>query len=819
MNKKLMFGFFSFILLAVPSVSSAATCPSLSTNLWRGMHDASANGQVRELQTFLSNYYGVSASVIVTGYFGPITESYVFRFQREQGIQQVGRVGPITRAGIARVCATGATAPAAGTLGTYGAPAQTSTQSGTTVLNTGNQTSRPNIVVIMTDDQDDTGSMATLPKVKRLLADQGVTFKNSFVSFSLCCTSRASFLTGQYAHNHGVLGNDPSEDGGYIKLLPTESNTLPVWLQNVGYSTALFGKYLNGYGDGVTVPTTHVPAGWTEWQGMPDALGTYNYFGFSINHNGIIETLSPTEYQTDVLAARAADYIASVPADKPLFLWLTPIAPHFGGGSDDGTQGPTPAARHKGIFASLSLPQPPNFNETDMSDKPAFMQALPLITTSGLDDLTRVFHNRRETLLAVDDMVETILNALQRSGRLDNTNIIFTSDNGFSQGEHRRPEGKRVVYEESIRVPLIIRGPGIPKGEARAGLVNNLDVVATIVEATGATAGRALDGKSLSTTMQNANAPWRTALLVEGTDTAKSAWGWRSRFYAVRSDAFVYAHHIVPNEGELYDLTRDPYELQDKHSDTAYTNTANSLKTVLNALKSCIGSSCWFAGSIAPPSIADTRSATVGSVACSMTTNANVTTAGTPVTISWSSTNATSASDSSGRSIALSGSATVAPLQTTTYEYTFKGESEQVRCRQTITVNTSGLTISGLTAEERNVLARALGYYGEFGDGGIYAWLTFGSRKPLWDTITASLLAHSGDSASEIYELFPSLDPNYVTNCNVTKVVRDQMARQLGFDGMFNVTNVSGVTLGGELGAWINADAVRKSTWDSFCSP
>ncbi|MBK7590992.1 MAG: sulfatase-like hydrolase/transferase [Betaproteobacteria bacterium] len=797
---------FGFVLLGAAGLLSPAAqagamgyCPQLSQALLRGMRDTmtSPQGQVSELQRFFLDHYGIGQQPAVTGEFDAATEALVLRFQEEQGIELVGAVGPRTRIAIARACASGDLGATEGTAG--------GGSGGGVAPGAGNGATRPSIVVIMTDDQDDMGSMSVMTKTKQLLADQGVTFVNSFVEFPLCCVSRASFLTGQYAHNHGVMGNTPDEDGGYARFMATEDNTIPVWLENAGYATALIGKYLNGYGDGKVVPAAHVPPGWSEWQGLPEEFGTYNYFSFGVNRNGVLERFGPVDYQTDVLAQRAADYIGSVPIDKPLFLWLAPIAPHFGGDGDDAWGGPFPAPRHEGALSTLALPQPPSFNEADVSDKPAFMRQLPLMSEGAIATLAQSFRNRRETLLAVDDMVETVVRALQDSGRLENTFVVFTSDNGFSQGEHRRPEGKRVVYEESIRVPLVIRGPGVPKGAVRTQLVNNVDLPATIVDAAGISAGRTFDGRSLLPLVSDEAAPWRSALLIEGTDSPLPRVDWESRYEAVRTTDYLFADHLATGESELYDLRNDPHQIRNGSDEPSYATVTIALRNALGNLRSCAGASCWFAGSLVAPT-------------CTMTADRNIVTAGETAQIAWSSTHALTVLDQDGRSSTASGSVAVAPTQTTSYSYRFTNSVGSTTCRQTISVKASGLTGSGLSVENRNVLAKALGYTGEFGDGAYMAWLSEGYRASVWDTLTARLLANAGDSEQEIYALFPSLDPNHPLACG-TKSKRDRIAHELGFAGMFGVIDAQGVRVtDGEFPAWRDADPARRSVFDAACA-
>jgi arylsulfatase A-like enzyme len=242
---------------------------------------------------------------------------------------------------------------------------------------------RPNVLVLMTDDQT-VESMRVMPNVKTLIADQGVTFDNSFVSYSLCCPSRATFLTGQYAHNHGVWGNT-APNGGYYKLDST--NTLPVWLQRAGYQTIHLGKYLNQYG---TRNPREIPPGWGQWYGTPDP-STYRYLNYQINENGNLVQFgnAAADYKTDVESRLAVDLISRQAADpRPFFMWVAFLAPHSGNPRDaddpSGIATPSPAARHKNRFANEPLPTPPSLNEADMSDKPAAMRNRPLLTPARL---------------------------------------------------------------------------------------------------------------------------------------------------------------------------------------------------------------------------------------------------------------------------------------------------------------------------------------------------------------------------------------------------------------------------------------------------
>src|SRR5215217_6806790 len=309
------------------------------------------------------------------------------------------------------------------------------------------QQQRPNIVFIFTDDLD-TGSVSVMPKLKSLLIEEGTTFNNAFVTDPLCCPSRATFLRGQYSHNTRIQGNSPP-DGGHEKFqrLGLDRSTVATWLDDAGYDTVYLGKYMNGYED-----TRYVPPGWDRWFGW---LG--NYYGsgseYRLNENGHIESYAQDQvHDTDLLREKAVHYIRNQRDDgRPFFMYLAPNAPH------------TPAyvaKRHEGMFSGRSLPRPPSFNEEDISDKPEIVRR-PKLSHKEIKDLGDLYRKRLAALQSVDGMIAGLIGALQDTGQLNGTYIIFTSDNGFLFGEHRRTE-KSLAYEESIRIPFIVRGPGVP---------------------------------------------------------------------------------------------------------------------------------------------------------------------------------------------------------------------------------------------------------------------------------------------------------------------------------------------------------------------
>jgi N-acetylglucosamine-6-sulfatase len=456
------------------------------------------------------------------------------------------------------------------------------TQSGTSVQ----QRARPNVLVIMTDDQT-VESLRVMGNVKTLLADQGTTFDSAFASFSLCCPSRATFLTGQYAHNHGVLGNAPPE-GGYAKL--DSSNTLPVWLQRAGYHTVHVGKYLNGYPGS---NRTHVPAGWTEWYGSIDP-STYQFYNYTLNENGRLVGYGsdPASYQADVYSRKAVDVVRRLaPAPAPFFLSVAFLAPHSGGPreSDDPRNfaTPVPAPRHRNRFAAEPFPQSPSFNEADVADKPLGIRNRPLLNAQAIANVTENYRQRLESLLAVDEAVAAIVTALRETGELDQTLIVFTTDNGFFHGEHRVASGKVLLYEPSVRVPLILRGPGVPRGGHVADLVANVDLAPTIADATGAAALRTMDGRSLLPLAQDPGRRTGRDILLQRGPGGNN----QQIFTALRTPRYVYAEYSN-GDRELYDLVRDPDQLTSLHADPTHEALRTALAARLAQLRTCAGAAC-----------------------------------------------------------------------------------------------------------------------------------------------------------------------------------------------------------------------------------
>jgi N-acetylglucosamine-6-sulfatase len=439
---------------------------------------------------------------------------------------------------------------------------------------------RPNIVVIETDDQT-LESMRVMDNVNSLIGDQGARFNKFFLNYALCCPSRATFLTGQYMHNHRVFTNKAPDGGAYRFQALHGSNNLAVWLRQSGYYTALIGKYLNNY---TNQPL--VPPGWSEWRvGAPYEQRVYNY---PLNENGNMVEYGrdPSDFKQDVLTRKAVDLVERrAPTTQPFFLWLNYTAPHVGGPPNPNPpqncrEAAKPAPRHAHAFDSEPLPRPPNFNEADVSDKPAGIRNRPRLSATQITDIQRKYRCELESLLSVDEGVKKVVDALTASGELDNTMIAYTTDNGFFHGEHRIPADKTHVYEESIRVPLQIRGPGIPVGVNIGRLTINADLAPTIVDAANANPGLVMDGRSL---IPVANQPGLEAgrlLLIE-----------EPTFKAIRTERYVYAEYSAGAK-ELYDLDIDPYELRSRHNSPAYADVRDRLANRLHQLSNCRGSGC-----------------------------------------------------------------------------------------------------------------------------------------------------------------------------------------------------------------------------------
>jgi arylsulfatase A-like enzyme/dienelactone hydrolase len=481
---------------------------------------------------------------------------------------------------------------------------------------------RPNVLFILTDDLD-VAETAYMPRLKSLLADQGTWFNNFFVNVSLCCPSRATTLRGQYCQNTQIFGNSPP-DGGFETFHANgdESSTIAVWLQAAGYRTMLAGKYLNGYPNGVA--PTFVPPGWSEWY-SPAKGNAYGEFNYTLNENGKLVAYGnkPEDYGTDVYARKTADFMQRAAQDgQPFFAYVAVYAPHSPA---------TPAPRHANLFPDAKAPRTPNFNEADVSDKPEYIRSRPLLNDRQITQIDEMYRQRLQSLQAVDDMIGTLADTLRATGQLDNTYIFFSSDNGFHLGNHRLDMGKVAPYEEDIHVPLVVRGPGVPKGVKLDHLAGNVDYASTWAELAGIPTPDFVDGRSLLPLLRpNPPAPdsWRKCYLLQhGSPTKRSASADDAAYdyppemaglleppdelpvvevasltalparapgitpyQGLRTQQYTYVEYKT-GERELYDVRADPYQLQNVAAQADPT-LLQQLSTRLHELSACSGTSC-----------------------------------------------------------------------------------------------------------------------------------------------------------------------------------------------------------------------------------
>jgi N-acetylglucosamine-6-sulfatase len=477
---------------------------------------------------------------------------------------------------------------------------------------------KPNILVIQIDDWDVASlkvllDAGLLPKLKQHVVDVSFDFTASYAVGTYGAVTRAGFLTGQYPHNHKEIGGEPLL-GEPAKF--NQNSTVATWVRAAGYTTGYVGRYTTGYGLGSPEAERFIPPGWDYW-GVPIDPSTWSMYRYRMNIGGTVYDFSPyNAYQTDTFTWYAGEVLKAAPTTKPFFLVVAPVVfnremwpgpditnecpdpsvPYIGGNYWGVTQ--RPAERHRGLIfgnPAFALPQPPSFNEADVSDKPLWVQQNPLLTPEDMDCRQKSYWRRLESMLAVDDMVGYLVDILQAKGALENTVIVFTADNGYMNGEHRFSE-KTPAYEESIRVPLFIR-PRTPLVRTPINrLVLNTDLAPTIAQFAGATPTIAVDGRSLVPLMQNPAMAWRKVALFQHLLPTQSApVGSPPHYFALRIEEalpFKFVHYPTVTQGlngELYDLAADPDELLSLYTDPAHESQIAGLKSWVNALKTCKG--------------------------------------------------------------------------------------------------------------------------------------------------------------------------------------------------------------------------------------
>jgi arylsulfatase A-like enzyme len=519
---------------------------------------------------------------------------------------------------------------------------------------------KPSFVVIQTDDQTleelydgvrmlNGNEEFAMPNTLQMLGEQGVTFTRYYTPYSLCAPSRISLLTGRYAHNNHVQGNVPPNGGwtGFQSRL-AYSHNVATWLQGAGYRTIHIGKILNGYGDAPYSPGTEVPPGWSSWHTILNSDTNHFAYGYQLNNNGVVEgpygnsgswetreygaiddagcpyaplNGQPCYYETDTFNRLATEELAATSPEQPFYMQVDYTAPH---GDFRKPAGPQPATRDIGRFAGAPLPdnRAEGFNEGNVNDKPRFIREAPYLSATEIHTYRVYYQNCLNALVSVDEGVKQILDQLTALGRINNTYVIFTSDNGFFFGQHRLVGGKFLAYEPATHLPLIIRGPGIEPNTKSGQLVSTIDIAPTILELAGVSPDKSIDGTSMVPFMTDPSLRTRRPLLfesfvqtndveqdgnaatgesttsagrprgkLEGAAAHASVVAPPKNYYGIRLGPYKYIEW-PDGEKELYDVNTDPYELNNIVRDKNYTPIRNFLHEELVRLEECSGRTC-----------------------------------------------------------------------------------------------------------------------------------------------------------------------------------------------------------------------------------
>jgi arylsulfatase A-like enzyme len=427
---------------------------------------------------------------------------------------------------------------------------------------------RLNVVVILSDDERSDGT-AVMKNAQTLLADHGVTFTDAHVTTSMCGPSRASILTGQYAHHTGVTDNFGPHSYPAFKA-GEESNDLGVWMHRAGYETGLVGKYVNAYTAGFVHHA--VPPGWDDWQVM-DSVPMEAYYNYSINDNGHLVHYGnkPADYSTNVLTHKAVQFIQG--ARHPFFLYFAPVAPHLPA---------IPAKRDRGKLENIAPLHDPAFNQRNIGKEPWRFWHKDLLSAAAQLYINHVRIRQEESLLALDRGVRSVVQALRARHELNRTVILYTSDNGFLWGEHRLG-GKVWPFEESTHVPLIVRTPWTTTPQRNNQPVLNIDLAPTISELAGVKPGLPENGRSFVPFLHGERVPWRHAFVEEylGKDLLHK--GGPPPYTAVQTRRNLYVEY-KNGWRELYNLKKDPWELNNLAGDPHTKPLQARLSQVLHRL-------------------------------------------------------------------------------------------------------------------------------------------------------------------------------------------------------------------------------------------
>ncbi len=434
----------------------------------------------------------------------------------------------------------------------------------------------PNIVVVLVDDLrwDEFGlaghNYIQTPNIDRI-ASEGIWFKNAFATTPLCSPSRASFLTGNYAHTHGITDNTDRSAWSH------QLNTFPMKLDSLGYETAFIGKWHMG-NDNTSRP------GFDFWAALK-GQGEANDPEFDVNGKKVKES----GYVTDILTEYSLNFIREQKQSRPFLLYLSHKGMHpnlhqdaTGKVTKIGGGGFIPAERHKGMYKDDDFERRPNAYITPV-DKPALMREIEGLAPLGRETATpeNVIRERAEMLMAIDEGLGRILKELEEKGELDRTAILLTGDHGYWYGEHGLNEERRLAYEEALRIPMLIRYPPLIKmGTTSEQMVLNIDIAPTFISLAGGEPDEAIEGVSLVPLMKGeVPADWRTSFLMEYYSDTVWPRMVNLGYKGIRNERYKYIQYTnIEGMNEFYDLEKDPYELNNSINNDDYHSIINKMK-------------------------------------------------------------------------------------------------------------------------------------------------------------------------------------------------------------------------------------------------
>ena len=433
------------------------------------------------------------------------------------------------------------------------------------------------------------------------LEQAGSVLSDYVVSDSLCCPSRTTIFRGQYVHNHQVVSNDARRGGGWVAFRDRgyPRNSLGPWLHQAGIRTGLIGKFLNGYPDSPTEQTQAQP-GWDTFIVPISRLNEYNGYDYTLNDNGTLEPHGhdSTDFLNDVLDTKAEAFITS--GRSPFFLELASFTPHL----------PAPVApRHLGSHTGDSAPRDQSFGAA-VFDPPSWLRGLPPLTSRSMHHMDRLWQKRAESAESVADSVDAVHAALMRSGHLNDTLVIVTSDNGFHVGSYRTHWGKRTAFDTDVVVPAVLIGPGIPAGRVIDAVTSETDIAPTVLAVYGREPPEWFDGRSWlpllakSSRTSSQDPIWRTGTISESLDAPQPGDPdyeliQPATFIALRTHHWLFVRSTAGEE-ELYDRLADPMEIRNVINETP-TRIVTALRQQLLALHRCAGRGCRYADSRPEP--------------------------------------------------------------------------------------------------------------------------------------------------------------------------------------------------------------------------